>query len=310
MSDIANRSGTFTGNQRIGSTAVKAGRRPIARNTIDGVPGSPLNDGDYPGDLIVGVSDISDLYNNRFISYANSSSSGTDILWNHSVTGNIVPNSSGSYNLGSSAFTFNTLFASSGSLRGPLYFPKGTSAGLIFPDNDASTTYIRQGNTTVMSWAYGPNIIQFGYAISTILEQINSDNQPAQLTLQNSNGLTPYGRFGGYVADGNNVFLTSATVGQRLTIGNRHTSTSEGEWLRVGFVGETGYVASIASGTGVPRPLRLEAGSGTHRTTLGLTTANSGQITYGVAPLTGPSGLSRIPIQISGIQYYLLATTQ
>lgn len=304
MSNAYNTSGTTLGNQRIGSTAVKAGRRPIARNVIDGTAGSPLNDGDYPGDLIVGVSDISDLYNNRFLSYASSSSSGNDILWNHTVTGNIISNG-GAYNIGSTSVPFGTghfnVVSGQKILTAPPY--NVHTNGFVSRIDGVSSLYWLSENWLGFKINTNNVIGIDGYAMSSTIAYglgasiLNPDIMMSRLSTRHM------------LLGGSLLSAAQLNLPTNLSIQNRHTSSNVGEWLNAGFSNETGYIRTLASGTGIPRPLRLEAGSGTHRATLGLTTANSGQITYGVSPLSGPSGLARIPIIISGVQYYLLAST-
>lgn len=289
MSNTYNTSGTTLGNQRLGTSAISVGRRPITSNVIDGSLGGPLNDGDYPGDLIVGVSEISDLYNNRFIASSLSSGSSQDIYWNHSITGNISPTSSGLYTLGVSGAPLASGFFNR------IYMPIGSQNGIYSPNNLTNLYLHTTNGFTFRINGNDDTILDGGFLATRSMIGLGASALSPDIRLQRLSSA--------HLCFNNTVNQT------RLSIANSHSSASLGEWLRLGFETNTGIIFSDASGTGVHRPLVIQAGSGSNRTTLGLTTANSGQITYGVAPLSGPSGLSRIPIIISGVQYYLLAST-
>lgn len=199
------------------------------------------------------------------------------------ITGHssIMPGAS-NINLGAQNNAFNTIYATTGYHDELKLYDGANGSYARIVNSDLSYTFYDAYD------ALAP--IGAGAIYTATIVGINNNN----ITLLPTSGAL-------FVQNGN------SQNNANIYVANSNSSTINGEWFGAGWQDNTGIIRTTTSGTGIYRPLIMQAGSGTGAVQLGLTTTGLYAKTSILAAASVAS-THKIPINISGMTYYLLAT--
>lgn len=272
-----------TGLQQLGKITLRGSRPRTTRNL----------EGDFSNNIDIVINTLTGL-EDRF-----QRPTGTVIFESVSTlsisgggfTGHFIPTSNNAYDVGSSSFLVRSIYANNistntESVSGDLNVG-GAVNGTGFLG--ANATY---ASTTKLNLTAG-----VGWNIQATTASMRLYDGTYYVDLQ------PMGF--GHLQIYN---TTTPTNPGRLTIPNTYTSASNGEWLRLDWTNNTGYVRAVASGAGIQRSMMMEAGSGTGLTTFGVTP--NGSLFHNRAPVAATGNTThKLAINLSGTIYYLLASS-